>query len=593
MAYIQPCGTIQLMKNIKLDNRYMHTIYFANEAAQNAWFSGKITHTFQANSYSRPTRKTVKVHINADKIIGVTYMRFNNAGVDANHPNGINTTDRTYKWYYCFVNAIEYVNENTSIIYYEIDVMQTWFIQNGTIEQCFVERQHVTNDTFSAHLEAEPVGSDVYNMRELEVTGLDGVFDNFNWVLQTSSANPDESHAGVGKYDGMLAGGTVYSGSIDSDGQGQLSDAMYRALGSWDMQEQSAEIVDLFMFPSGLCTNDSAQLSVKVKLPDRLDTYVPENKKLLTYPYSCLVITNNDNEGAEYKWEYFDTTTLGADIEFRLEKCMIGGGTVALFPTVYNGVEDSFKDKVAINNFPKISFSYDAYQAWIAAGNQTKLDFASSMINRMGTLAQNQLFSDASFQAAHGGINLASGTLSAAMEATSDKPNANAIAGGLAQAAHGTTAMIQAGVNYELGRQKVQLEMEEAQKKIDFQFGDARYAPDVMVGKSTPNISVGHKLMKYRFFNCHVRPNEAVKIDNFFTVFGYAINDVQSVNLHSRPYWNFVKTKNCEISGEMPASSRAAIARIFDGGVFFWKNGDNIGNFNVGGRNSYGAIRNK
>lgn len=593
MAYIQPCGTIQLMKNIKLDNRYMHTIYFANEAAQNAWFSGKITHTFQANSYSRPTRKTVKVHINADKIIGVTYMRFNNAGVDANHPNGINTTDRTYKWYYCFVNAIEYVNENTSIIYYEIDVMQTWFIQNGTIEQCFVERQHVTNDTFSAHLEAEPVGSDVYNMRELEVTGLDGVFDNFNWVLQTSSANPNEAHEGVGKYDGMLAGGTVYSGATDSDGQGQLSNAMYRALGSWDMQEQSAEIVDLFMFPSGLCTNDSAQLSVKVKLPDRLDTYVPENKKLLTYPYSCLVITNNDNEGAEYKWEYFDTTTLGADIEFRLEKCMIGGGTVALFPTVYNGVEDSFKDKVAINNFPKISFSYDAYQAWIAAGNQTKLDFASSMINRMGTLAQNQLFSDAAFQTAHGGINLASGTLSAAMEAVSDKPNANAIASGMAQAAHGTTAMIQAGVNYELGKQKVQLEMEEAQKKIDFQFGDARYAPDVMVGKSTPNISVGHKLMKYRFFNCHVRPNEAVKIDNFFTVFGYAINDVQSVNLHSRPYWNFVKTKNCEISGEMPASSRAAIARIFDGGVFFWKNGDNIGNFNVGGRNAYGAIRNK
>ena len=140
---------------------------------------------------------------------------------------------------------------------------------------------------------------------------------------------------------------------------------------------------------------------------------------------------------------------------------------------------------------------------------------------------------------------------------------------------------------------KLALEMEEAQKKIDFQFGDARYAPDIMVGKSAPNISVGKHHLGYRFFNCHVRPNEAVKIDNFFTVFGYAINDVKPVNLHSRAYWNFVKTKNCEIVGEMPASSREAIARIFDGGIFFWKNGDNVGNFEVGGRNSYGAILNR
>lgn len=574
----------------------MHTIYFANEAAQNTWFSSKVYVTFQKNMYSRPTRGSVKVKMNAEQLIGVTYMRFNNAGVDAQHPTGVDTTNRTYKWYYCFVNAIEYVNENTSIIYFEIDVMQTWFIQNGSIPQCYVERQHVTDDTFSAHLEAEPVGSDVYNMKELTPNGLGDTFASYNWVMNTSNSygSTDNIPDGAGKYDGIIAGGTIFSMADTAlKGANSLSSKMLDQLGSWDKNAQSADVVDLFMFPSALCSNDSAAISISVDLPSTLDGYTPENKKLLTYPYSCLVITNNDDDAGEYRWEYFDTTTLGASIEFVLEKCMVGGGSVALFPRIYNGIEDDFKDKVSMNNFPKISFSNDAYQAWIAAGNQTKLNFESSMIQRKGTNAKAQLSADSLFQGIHGGLNAGQGIGNTLLELGKDEPNASAILSGSIQTLHGFTTMAQAGVNSQIGSQKIALEMEEAQKKIDFQFGDARYAPDTMVGKATPNINVGKKLLTYRFFNCHVRPNEAVKIDNFFTVFGYAINDVKAVNLNSRTYWNFVKTKNCEIVGEMPATSRAAIAKIFDGGIFFWKNGDNIGNFNVGGRTSQGAIINR
>ena len=40
----------------------------------------------------------------------------------------------------------------------------------------------------------------------------------------------------------------------------------------------------------------------------------------------------------------------------------------------------------------------------------------------------------------------------------------------------------------------------------------------------------------------------------------------------------------------MPASSKAAIANIFNGGIFFWKNGDNIGNFQI--ETSHGSIDN-
>ena len=34
MAYVAPNSTLQLFKGINLDNRYLHTIYFANATAQ-------------------------------------------------------------------------------------------------------------------------------------------------------------------------------------------------------------------------------------------------------------------------------------------------------------------------------------------------------------------------------------------------------------------------------------------------------------------------------------------------------------------------------------------------------------------------------
>ena len=156
MAYVQPNSVIQLFQGINLDNRYMHTIYFANESAQNSWFTGKVFKTYQGQSYTRYTKNQIKIKDDATSLLNCTYMRFMN--------------DRTVdKWFYAFITSVEYVNENTALVTYEIDVMQTWFIQNGTLLPCYIERQHVLDDTFSTNLEAEPVGSEVYDFTEISV----------------------------------------------------------------------------------------------------------------------------------------------------------------------------------------------------------------------------------------------------------------------------------------------------------------------------------------------------------------------------------------------------------------------------------------
>ena len=166
MAYIQPNSTIQFFKGINLDNRYMHTIYFASANAQNTWFTGKVNKTISGHSYQRYTINQLKVKGDATEFLEYTYMRFmNDRSIDM--------------WFYAFITGIDYINENTVLITYEIDVMQTWFIQKGTVRPCMVLREHVTDDTFGHNLEAEPIGSDVYDADEI-LFGCDGDFSRIN-----------------------------------------------------------------------------------------------------------------------------------------------------------------------------------------------------------------------------------------------------------------------------------------------------------------------------------------------------------------------------------------------------------------------------
>ena len=73
-------------------------------------------------------------------------------------------------------------------------------------------------------------------------------------------------------------------------------------------------------------------------------------------------------------------------------------------------------------------------------------------------------------------------------------------------------------------------------------------------------------------------------------IYGYATNKVKQPNLTGRSYWNFVQTDGAVIAGDMPSSSKEAIGRIFDGGITFWHNGDNVGNYAISTSN--GSINN-
>lgn len=607
MAYVNPNGTIELMRGVNLDNRYMHTLYFANTEQQTAFFNALVSNSFTSQSYTRPHRGCVRLRVSADSVMDVTYMRFNN--------------NRTVsRWFYAFVTSVNYVNENTTDITYEIDVMQTWFVQNNNpIQPCYVEREHVAveDDTIVKQLEPEPFGSEIYDFTEITTISGAGyqtmeqifspsgepgqVISSYSFVLNTT-AQPNASHI----YRDGIINGTKFL-ALDPLSSVQIISAMEAQLGSWDKQEQSAEIVDMFMFPTYFAgqmdanteeyfatTQPHSSATVAINHPKKYSNYVPQNKKLYGYPFAYLYVTTMDGDAGEYRWEYFEgdvTSQSASPIEFELNACCSGGGSIEMHPRSYNGVEHNTDCKVVMNNFPKCTYSYDAYQAFVAAGGQTKLLYQANMAEKKGMNAKRAGFIKDAPKAVLAGA--------AAVGAAAAVPAGAGLAAIGAAAAPGAISASQITGSMTLNQQMAEYKMDEALHKISFQFSDANYEPNITVGGAVPNIAVGAGYLCYKFYHAHIRDDEMVKVDNYLSIYGYAVNNVKKPILTGRPYWNFLKTRDCVISGNMPASSKAAIASIIDGGIFFWNSSgvpatvnSNIGNFtrNV---NSHGQIVNR
>lgn len=602
MAYINPNGTIELMKGVNLDNRYMHTLYFASTADQTTFFDALVSNRFTAQSYTRPYRGFVRLRVPADSIMDVTYMRFNN-----------NRTGS--RWFYAFVNSVNYVNENTTDISYEIDVMQTWFVQNrNPIQPCYVEREHVAvaDDTIVKQLEPEPFGSEIYDFTEIQtISGssyqtMEQIFSpsgvsSYAFVLNTT-AEPNAANV----YRDGIINGTKFL-ALDPLDQVRIVQAMEAQLGSWDKQEQSADVVDMFMFPTYFAGQMDANTEtyfentpphntarVAINHPKKYSNYTPQNKKLFGYPFAYLYVTTMDGDAGEYRWEYFEgdvTSQSASPIEFDINACCSGGGSIEMHPRSYNGVEDNTDSKVVMNNFPKCTYSYDAYQAFVASGGQTKLLYQATMAEKKGMNAKRAGFIKDAPKAVLAGA--------AAVGAAVTVPAGAGLAAITAAATPGAITAGQITGSMSLNQQRAEYEMDEALHKVAFQFGDANYEPNITIGTAVPNIAVGAGYLSYRFYHAHIRDDEMVKVDNYLSVYGYAINNVKTPILTGRPHWNFLKTRDCVIGGDMPASSKSAIANIIDGGIFFWNStgtpatvNSNIGNFMIN-VNSHGQIINR
>ena len=99
-------------------------------------------------------------------------------------------------------------------------------------------------------------------------------------------------------------------------------------------------------------------------------------------------------------------------------------------------------------------------------------------------------------------------------------------------------------------------------------------------------INMANQIKGFQFYYAYIRKEFAQIIDEYFNMYGYATHRVKVPNRVIRPHWNYVKTINVSLTGSVPADDMALLRSIYDKGVTFWRNGNEVGQYNLDNRPS-------
>jgi hypothetical protein len=504
--FIEPSTNIRILKNVPLDTTYKHTLYFASESAQSGYFSGLTKHRLTAQSYQRVQKSVARVSIVAESLFDCNYMMFQN-------------TSFGNKWFYAFITGVEYINNIVSEISFEIDVMQTWFF-DFQLRQCFIEREHPVTDGMWENIVPENVElgeytcvkRDQFQMNDMSVCAL---------TSKTSSGGSPTGRTINNIYTPL----NVIAG-VPANDPASLNSLLEEFVGAG--QEDS--IVTMYQYPSFLgdsATTGAVTRGKKVS-PNltSINGYVPKNKKLFTYPYNFLTMSNNYGQTAEYRWEDWDSVESAGS--FNITGVFVSTPCVIAYPTSYRGMISDFDSGVTISNFPLCPWVGDTFKAWVA---QNKGAIATSVLG----------------SAVGVGMTIAGGATA----------NPMLVAGGVASVG-GSVANI-------------------VGKSIDVQ----STPPQVHGQVQCDALNAGMNRCEFTFLSMCVRAPFAKIIDEYFTMYGYATKRVKKPNINSRPHWNYVKTVGCVATGSIPADDMKTICRIHDNGITYWKNGSEVGDYSL------------
>lgn len=561
MPNFEPEGIIRIGR-VNFDNSYKHTMTFGSASEQSSYFSSVCTESLSKNDYTYVRQNnTIRVPFNAERLYTYNYVMYQNANYGS-------------KWFYAFIVGVNYLNKQTTELVLELDVMQTWYF-DYELTDCFVEREHVNDDTIGAHLNPEPempfdmVAKGRYS---------DGDLSNA-WVVVQTNAEPKNGMLGDiytspvpgGFYNRVFSGCKYYAYPNDAGGRDRLT----QFINGLNQGGGAESISGIFMFPKKLLPNvggddgvqeDTAAVSYtkKTSRPTSLGGgYVPHNNKLFTYPYCYCLFDDNNGHSAEYRYEFWG----GATNTYSVQSALDPTAMCIIAPQNYNGIANNVTESFTFALTAQCSWVYSSYQNWVAQNTVANLGTAAINIALMAAPAARGLSAAAKVL----GVAKTSKAGLAARGASTSQINRGATmqaARDEARAAVGATGAASAGLGaYGLATQMGEISR---QSKI----------PNVQKGASSGNTLFANQYMTYNVCQMVIREEYARIIDGFMDMYGYQVDSVKTPNRTGRPNWNYVKCQNACMHGNVPADDMALINEIYNSGITFWHTSD-IGNYSL------------
>lgn len=550
MAEIIPDSTITLLFDVPLNNKYDNTYLFTsiNEQAQ-FFFNSFQKLTFNQQSYQRKNKGWLRLSARYRDVYKANYMYFMNNW--RTQTSSVPEMVYEQKSFYAFITQVDYINDMTVEIHYQIDLIQTYMF-DWAMPQCLVERETVDYDSYFLNYIDEGIPIPEY---------VNGGSTEMEFSTTVSGASVTKPLSQM-KY--VVAATMTINYEDTSDGaditsvlKGAVSGCQYHQFGSADAckawladvpGEKQNGILGIYLVPEIISTTSSATNLLSYTLQystydffsfayqgdwGTVNPYTPKNKKLYHAPFCALVIINSEGTSVSFDPTLFRGT---AFFSLRFTPTMPLNGY--LYSTNYKVISPDVNahalTAIPLPSVPTFTWSNDTYKAWLALNSgymaTTK---ATSIIDIGATVASGVLQAFTTFGAS------VPGTIGAI---TSELSNIN----------------------------NLYTSEKNAQIVPDSYNGTAQNQTSALCGQ-------------YGFYIYRRWParDVTVSIDNYFTMFGYKVNVLKTPSLENRTRFTYIKTANMDINGEIPTDDRDTINTIFNNGIRFWKDKTNFCDYSL------------
>lgn len=527
-------GKIILCNNIRLNKYYTNVLNYTTEEMLTLCNSNAL---YTKNNYSFIRKdNTIRVECSYDTCLKCNYMAFQNP-------------DYSNKWFFAFIDNIEYVSNNATAIKYTIDVFQT-FWTDLTIAKTFVVREHVNNDNIGANLYEEGLTYGEYTCNGSEYFGFSDRTNCYPVIAVTEKVIESETNLAGNIMGGVPQGLIFYVGDIHGA-------PFIRYVTSYASEKKKPEMIEaIFMVPKELLINlgnanyfsevtkdgivykyhriaesdyiyNSITLSTKnISKPyGNVNGYVPKNKKLFVYPYNYLMVDNNAGSSFKYRYEDFSGNTAS----FKTEGVISIGSSIRTVPLNYKNVAINNSEGINAGKLPIGSYVTDPFINWLT---QNGVNIAASIFSTGISSAGTILMATSPVVA---GVTLATGAIS--MGATMG--------------------------NLYVNEQKI---------------------PDQVSGNTNSgDVTFASGRLRFCYYKMSIKYEYAQKLDNYFTRYGYKVCMIKTPNITGRRTFNYVEIGDGESIGygNIPNKYMEDLNNIFRAGVTIWHHHNEIGNFNL------------
>lgn len=424
------------------------------------------------------------------------------------------------KWFYAFITSVEYVNNAVSEIAFEIDVMQTWHFDYELL-QCFIEREHSASDQIGDNIVPENLALGEYVVQDVQSVGLK------NKLCYNVDISIDKNYDDWGGGYYTINDKSVYSGLYIASFK-NVTDLNEYLWGRYNTSGADNEKLNKQKVQQNIS-------NIRIGFPNaerytfnytgdinKLNGYTPKNKKMLTAPFIQLYATNLNGSTAIYPLEFFSGRTPSFKVTYDSQP----KSPAFITPQNYKSVGFNSDESLFLSDFPVVSYRSDVYDQWLAENQRT------TPLKLAGTLGAGFLAGAVSANPVGVAVGVGSSVISTVTNTL----------------ASGATASLQPPQN------------------VSNSCGLSLYWEDMI------DIQVMTKTITY---------DVAKTIDDYFSVYGYATRRVKKPNRNVRPHWTYTKTIGCNIKGNLPVDDIKKICAIFDKGITFWVNGNEIGNYSL------------